>query len=109
MTYSRSTTRTSTLPAPLSQSTPTIPEEPAHYSSKPFSTGSVITVDTNYGRENEPLLDARYLQRREADADSNELDKVTNETNNKRLPLKDKPNPSQRAAQTRLMSSYFPK
>ena len=108
VTYSRSTTRTGSLPAPLSQSTPTIPEEPAVLLSKPFSSGSVITVDLNRGRDNEPVLDAKYLQRRETNAHSNEFDKLTAEQNTRRLPLKENAIPTRSTAQSRLMSAYFP-
>ncbi|XP_032243131.2 spindle assembly abnormal protein 6 homolog [Nematostella vectensis] len=97
--------RKPSLPRPLSQSTPTIPEEPETAPPKPNTT----TPLTRGNRENQPLLDPKYLQRKTqiGGGPLNDANNVPSENRVLQPSQRFGPNPRLTPSQAPLMSAYF--
>lgn len=109
VTYRPVTQRKPTFPRPLTQSTPTIPEEDESRSPV-TTTPSTLTPNSRINNENQPLLDPKYLQRKDQIHSGSDQHQESVPRENRVLKPVQRYGPNVRTgpAHPPLMSAYFP-
>ncbi|KAK3743903.1 hypothetical protein QZH41_008766 [Actinostola sp. cb2023] len=111
VTYRPATQRKPTFPRPLTHSTPTIPEEDELRSPVTTTTSSVLTPNIRINNENQPLLDPKYLQRKDQIIEGSDQYKENVPREKRVLQPTQRFGPNVRTVPCHppLMSAYFPK